>query len=211
MSDSLGIRHSDLVEPQATYHILRLKKDILNNSSIGFIATHAARSTERPATTCGPNYSRSRGVSRWVANVDDPANAGQQIPVFGELDTDNFSLVTRANVTFTKELSFQLYNQIFFAAGDYQNFKSLTSPRTFGVLPAGLYTDNPDFNNRSMNINVVFRWEYRPGSTLFVVWSQARSGGGIPGDASFGRNFRGVFDAPADNVVLMKLNYWWNL
>jgi len=68
--------------------------------------------------------------------VDDPDNAGQQIPVFGELDTDNFSLVTRATVTFTKDLSFQLYNQIFFAAGDYQNFKSLTSPRTFGILPA---------------------------------------------------------------------------
>jgi hypothetical protein len=143
--------------------------------------------------------------------VDDPDNAGQQIPVFGELDTDNFSLVTRAAVTFTKDLSFQLYNQIFFAAGDYQNYKSLTSPRTFGILPAGFYTDNPDFNNRSMNINVVFRWEYRHGSTLFVVWSQARSGGGIPGDASFGRNFCGVFDALADKVVLMKLNYRWNL
>ena len=62
-----------------------------------------------------------------------------------------------------------------------------------------------------MYINVVFRWEYRPGSTLFVVWSQTRSGGGIPGDASLGRNFRGVFDALADNVVLMKLNYRWNL
>lgn len=119
--------------------------------------------------------------------------------------------MTRATVTFTRDLSFQLYNQIFFAAGDYQNFKSLTSPRTFGVLPAGLYTDYPDFNNRSMNINAVVRWEYSPGSTLFVVWSQARSGEGIPGDTSFGRNFRGVFDVPADNVVLMKLNYWWNL
>lgn len=53
VSDSLGIRHSDLVEPLATYNILRLKKDILNNSSIGFVATHGARSTERPATTSG--------------------------------------------------------------------------------------------------------------------------------------------------------------
>jgi hypothetical protein len=56
VSDSLGIRHSDLVEPLATYNILRLKKDILNNSSIGFIATHAARSTERPATTSGLDW-----------------------------------------------------------------------------------------------------------------------------------------------------------
>ena len=56
MSDSLGIRHSDLVEPLATYNILRLKKDILNNSSIGFVATHAARSTERPATTSGLDW-----------------------------------------------------------------------------------------------------------------------------------------------------------
>jgi hypothetical protein len=159
----------------------------------------------------GPNYNWQRGVSRWIANVDDPGNPGSRIPVFGELDSDNFSLVTRANITFTKDLTFQLYNQLFFAAGKYRNAKELTSPNTFGPLTPLITFDNPDFNSRSMNMNAVLRWEYRPGSALFLVWTQARSGSGIPGDASFGRNLGGIFDAPGENVFLMKINYWWNL
>ena len=159
----------------------------------------------------GPQYSWVRGVSRWVANVVDPGDPGTQIPVFGALATDNFNLVTRASITFTKDLSLSLYNQLFFAAGDYTGFKALTSPSTFGTLTSGLYTENPDFNSRSMNLNAVFRWEYRPGSTFFLVWTQARSGSGIPGDAAFGRNLRGVFSPAGQNVVLMKINYWWNI
>jgi len=158
-----------------------------------------------------PRYSQSRGVSRWVENVDNPADLTTQIPVFGKLDTDRFSVVTRANITFTKDLSLQFYNQLFFASGAYKSYKALTSPDTFGTLTPGLYTENPDFNSRSMNVNALFRWEYRPGSTLFLVWTQARSGSGIPGDAAFGRNLAGIFDAPSENVLLMKFNYWWNM
>ena len=62
-----------------------------------------------------------------------------------------------------------------------------------------------------MNVNVVLRWEYRPGSTLFFVWTQARRGEGTPGDAAFWRNLGGVFDASSENAILMKLNYWWNI
>ena len=159
----------------------------------------------------GPRINQSRNVSRWVANVDNPSVPGSQIPVFGELDTDNFSVVTRANIIFTKDLSLQFYNQLFFAAGKYWNFKSLQSPTTFGPLASGLYTDNPAFNSRSMNVNAVLRWEYRPGSTLFFVWTQSTRGSGNPGDAAFLRNVRGIFNADSENLVLMKLNYWWNI
>ena len=158
-----------------------------------------------------PSYNQSRGVSRWVENVDDPVNIGTQIPVFGSLNTDRFSIVSRANITFTKDLSLQLYNQLFFASGKYSGFKALTSPDTFGILSPGLYNGNPDFNSRSMNVNAVFRWEYRPGSALFLVWTQARSGAGSPGDSIFGRNLSGIFQAPSENVFLMKFNYWWSL
>ena len=159
----------------------------------------------------GPQYSWSRGVSRWAATVVDSAHPATPIPVFGALATDNFNLVTRASFTFTKDMSLSLYNQLFFAAGDYTGFKALTSPSSFGSLASGLYTGNPDFNRRSMNLNAVFRWEYRPGSTFFLVWTQARSGNGIPGDADFGRNLKGVFSPAGQNVVLMKINYWWNI
>ncbi|MBT5876391.1 MAG: carbohydrate binding family 9 domain-containing protein [Candidatus Latescibacteria bacterium] len=159
----------------------------------------------------GPRFNQRRGVSRWVENVDNPSAVGSQISVFGEQDTDNFSVVTRANITFTKDLSLQFYNQLFFAAGKYRNFKSLQTPTTFGPLASGIYTGNPDFNNRSMNVNAVLRWEYRPGSTLFLVWTQARSGSGTPGDAAFLRNLGGIFDASSENILLMKFNYWWNI
>ncbi len=69
---------------------------------------------------------------------------------------------------------------------------------------------NPDFRTRSVKVNAVLRWEYRPGSTLFVVWTQSRSGY-VPYDAGFdvGRDFeRELFRDRPTNVLLVKLNYW---
>ena len=69
---------------------------------------------------------------------------------------------------------------------------------------------NPDFRTRSVKINAVLRWEYRPGSTLFVVWTQSRSGY-VPYDAGFDlrRDFeRQLFLDRPTNVLLVKLNYW---
>jgi hypothetical protein len=77
--------------------------------------------------------------------------------------------------------------------------------------PAAAFTiDNPDFNSRSLRGNAVFRWEYRPGSTLFVVWTQARAGDapvGV-GDFRFGRDRHELFAARPDNIFLVKVNYW---
>lgn len=67
---------------------------------------------------------------------------------------------------------------------------------------------DPDFNVRSLRGNAVLRWEYRPGSTLFFVWQQERSGALALGDFDFGRDARGVFDAPACTVFLVKASYW---
>jgi len=69
---------------------------------------------------------------------------------------------------------------------------------------------NPDFRTRSVKVNAVLRWEYRPGSTLFVVWTQSRSGY-VPYDAEFDvrRDFeRQLFLDRPTNVLLVKLNYW---
>jgi len=72
---------------------------------------------------------------------------------------------------------------------------------------------NPDFRTRSVKVNAVLRWEYRPGSTLFVVWTQSRSGY-WPYDASFdlNRDFqRELFLDRPTNVLLVKFNYWLSL
>ena len=71
---------------------------------------------------------------------------------------------------------------------------------------------NPDFRTRSVNINAVLRWEYRPGSTLFIVWTQRR--GNTFSDPTFniGRDFdHQLFMDPPTNVLLVKLNYWLSL
>ncbi|WP_420126542.1 DUF5916 domain-containing protein [Longimicrobium sp.] len=67
---------------------------------------------------------------------------------------------------------------------------------------------DPDFNVRSLRGNAVLRWEYRPGSTLFFVWQQERSGFESMGDFDFGRDARAIFDGPAHNVFLIKASYW---
>jgi len=72
---------------------------------------------------------------------------------------------------------------------------------------------DPDFRTRSVKVNAVLRWEYRPGSTLFVVWTQSRSGY-WPYDASFdlSRDFqRELFLDRPTNVLLVKFNYWMSL
>lgn len=83
-----------------------------------------------------------------------------------------------------------------------------------GAGPAPVFTlANPDFRTRSIRTNAVLRWEYRPGSTLFLVWTQSRAGF-VPFDPSFSvaRDFRReLFDDEPLNVLLVKLNYWLSL
>ena len=62
-----------------------------------------------------------------------------------------------------------------------------------------------------MRLNVVFRWEFRPGSSFFAVWTQQRRDQLPTGDYEFGRDFSRVFTAPADDVVLVKVSYWFGL
>jgi hypothetical protein len=74
-----------------------------------------------------------------------------------------------------------------------------------------VYQGAHDFNRQSFNINVVLRWEYLPGSTLYLVWTQARKGENGNYFTSFGKDFRETFNAPSHNVVLLKMSYWWSL
>lgn len=132
--------------------------------------------------------------------------------VYGELDTRVLDLTTRADVLFTRDISLQLYIQPFVAVGDYDEsaYKSLAAPSTYTFTPF-TGTLNRDFNSRSLRSNIVFRWEYRPGSTFFFVWSQSRSA--FSNDPTF-RPFRNVgntFSDDGPNIFLVKFNYFFNI
>jgi hypothetical protein len=83
-------------------------------------------------------------------------------------------------------------------------------PDGTGPVPE-MVVGNPDFNLRSLRGNAVLRWEYRPGSTLFLVWTRSGSdfASGV-GDLRFSRDVDALFSAKADNIFLVKVNYWIN-
>jgi hypothetical protein len=78
-----------------------------------------------------------------------------------------------------------------------------------GIGPAKPFTlANPNFNQRSLRGNAVFRWEYRPGSVLYVAWTQSRSSEGPFGDLEFQRDRTALFAARPDNILLVKASWW---
>jgi hypothetical protein len=68
-----------------------------------------------------------------------------------------------------------------------------------------------DFNVRSLIGNAVLRWEYHPGSTIFFVWQRRQAGTAGIGDFDLERDLEALFDAPADNRFMVKVNYWLGL
>jgi hypothetical protein len=168
-----------------------------------------------PALTFNPGVrvSKNRFGAQWITQVTDPATHY----VFGELDQTTVALTTRLNYTMTPTLSVQVYAEPFVSAGDYSAFRELVNgrSRSFGERYAPYaYTfapdATPDFNVKSFRTTNVLRWEYKPGSTLFVVWQQARENDAVPGGFRFGRDVRNIFGVPPRNTFLVKLAYWLN-
>ncbi|MBI1807739.1 MAG: carbohydrate binding family 9 domain-containing protein [Ignavibacteria bacterium] len=151
----------------------------------------------------------TRNLEAWV--IPDTTDDGHNL--FGDRDVDQVNFSLRGTITFTRSLSMQFFTQVFLAKGHYSNFKKLLSADElplYGYESSPLYA-NPDFNQKFLNANVVLRWEYLPGSTFYLVWTQARFGNDGIFDQSFSENFSNAFKLPMDNVVLAKISYWWNL
>lgn len=136
------------------------------------------------------------------------------IPVFGQRDTRSLDLTLRSGITLSPTLSIQFYGQLFAARGRYDDFALLQDRDTLAPFPA--YPKRHDFAFNSFQTNTVLRWEYRPGSTLFLVWSQARNGDEVldvfdrsrsPFDQSSADLLANTFGLFPTNVFLIKLNY----
>jgi hypothetical protein len=69
----------------------------------------------------------------------------------------------------------------------------------------------PDFDFLQLRSTLVLRWEYRPGSSLYAIWSHGRTGGGDNGHFDVGRGLSGLGDADGENIVMVKANYWIGL
>jgi hypothetical protein len=137
------------------------------------------------------------------------------MPVFGERDTRSVDFTLRSSVTFTSTLSFQLYNQLFLARGRYDNFSLLVNPDHLAAFDA--YPKKREFNYNNLQSNFVMRWEYRPGSALYMVWSHGRRGrnelnplaphGLSPYDRPVNRQISDVFGIFPHNTFMVKFDY----
>ncbi len=160
----------------------------------------------------GPKLSRSHNTAQYLWHIEDPtaiATYGNRY-IFSPIDQTTLSMETRLNINFSPDVSFDLYAQPFVSTGDFGGPIQLRAPGTYDFDP---YQGDgrEDFNTRSLRGNAVMRWEWRPGSTLFLVWQQQRSGYADYGRFDFQRDTRAIFEGKPDNVFLVKLNYWLNL
>jgi hypothetical protein len=170
------------------------------------------RATSSMSLNLGLRYDINHDDAQWVTNETDLA--GTRRYIFGRIDQTTVAINTRFNYTMTPNLSLQVYAEPFVSAGEYSNFKELVdgrAPNYADRYRAYAYARNPDFNYRSFRTTNVLRWEYKPGSTLFLVFQQGKSDGRNFGDFQFGRDFGGVFSAPSHNVFLVKFSYWLNM
>jgi hypothetical protein len=188
--------------------------------------------------TLGPSFSRAENGAQYVQAVPDTfarAFYGNRY-VFAQLVEKTVAMETRFNVTFSPVLTLELYMQPLLASAAYSGYREFAAPRqlrklVYGVdvgsdsVPAGapkqhwidpdgpgpspkfLITD-PTFTLRSLRGNAVLRWEYRPGSTLFLVWTRSGSSELTRGDIDFGSDAGALFQGPSSNIFLLKVNYW---
>ena len=208
------------------------------------------RSGEKLELRLGPSLTRTYTQAQYVTSTSDPlatSTFGQRY-VFAPLDQTTVALETRMNVTFSPTLTLQVYVQPLISSGDYGDLAEFREPDTYRFSTYGEdigtslrqadgdYLIDPDgpgaapeftvsdrsFNFRSLLGTAVLRWEWSPGSTLFLVWQQSRSvrvrasefdemGALDVGLFDLGYDARELFGLPSDDIFLIKVNYWLNL
>jgi hypothetical protein len=199
-------------------------------------ATFSYRPTNAVQLSLSPEVSRNRPEMQYV---DTAAFADDDRYLFGRLDQETLVLTTRLDYTITPSLSVQLYAAPFVSFGRYDQFKRITEPIAdryrdrFAALSGeqvhfdteddafevdedldgsvDYSFDGPDFDARFLNANLVVRWEYTPGSTVFFVWSQTRENSDLLAESgSFGQGLDDLFSVHPEDVFLVKFSKWFS-
>ncbi|MFN8211146.1 MAG: DUF5916 domain-containing protein [Bacteroidales bacterium] len=157
--------------------------------------------------------------------------------VFGSIDQKTLGTSIRVNVNMSPNLTLQYWGQPFVASGRFYDYKYITDPMAdrfrdrFHTYIGGeikqtvdgfdidenndTFTDysisRNDFNYQAFLSNLVLRWEYSPGSSVYVVWSQTRYNSTDVGKMDYFNNVKDLFGATATNVFLVKFSYRFGL
>jgi hypothetical protein len=197
----------------------------------------AWRPTNAMRFEVNPWYEHNRPDFQWADEAQDAA--GDPAYVYGSLDQHTFNLELRLDYAVTPELTVQFYGAPFVSAGKYAEFRRITEPRadayedrfrrfsadelTYDAAQGSYFVDdngdgvsdwsfdNPDFNFRDFHSNLVIRWQYSPGSSIYAVWSQTRSESTPDGTFALRDDLNSLFSVTPQNVFLVKINRWFNL
>ncbi len=129
--------------------------------------------------------------------------------MYGTLDRDVVDVTFRGTYAFNRDLTVQAYLQPFVAVGDYSDIRRLALPYSYRFRRSRSAYD-PDFNTKSLRGNVVLRWEYVRGSTLFVVWDLSQADYSRPGLFRPWSDLGTAFGAEPTNTLMVKVTYWIN-
>ena len=169
------------------------------------------RVASRLQANIGLHLSNFNNGQQWIGNI---AEGGATHYAFAQLAQRTTSVTARVDYTMTPTLSLQVYAQPFVTAGAFGEVRELADARSARyderLVPyAGATTQ--DFNVKQFRSNTVLRWEYRPGSALFLVWQQGRQDGRNPGTFDVGRDYGDLFKTRSDNTFLIKGSYWFSM
>ncbi len=189
------------------------------------------RPTPRWQLSVSPNYLRSINPRQFVTTRTDGHDAtfGNRY-IFSTVDRSTLLMQLRLNYAINPDLTVELYAEPFAASGHFHGFGELPAPRSRELRRYGTegttaepteegglavtdgatsFTIGPrDFNVRSFRSNLVFRWEWMRGSTLFIVWQQDRSGFSPEGTLVGPRRLWESLEATGDHVLAIKASYW---
>jgi hypothetical protein len=175
-----------------------------------------------------PNYQRNADELQYISEVNKTNSAKSYL--LGRVDNRNLGFAFRIDYAITPELTIQYYGSPFVSIGKYRNFKEVTKPldpiynNRFALLTpqknGSVYSfddnhdnavdftiNNPDFNYQQFRSNFVIRWEYKVGSSVYLVWSQNRTNFEQPGVFNFNKGFNNIFDLYPKNIFMIKFNY----
>ena len=170
-----------------------------------------------------PFWSRNLNDQQYVESVGDRH-------LVARMDQTTLGTTVRVNYTLSPTLSVELYAQPLVSSGQYKDYREANRPRArkYGDRFATVHTTRaideisidrdddgqtdysitkPDFNFRELRSNLVLRWEYLPGSTLFLVWSHARANEATQGRFDLDSDFEALADEAGEHVMMLKLSY----
>lgn len=181
-----------------------------------------------------PDYNYSVEDLQYITTED--VRDGQKRYIFGRIHQHVLSSTIRFNISLTPEFSIQYYGQPFIATGKYSHYKMITNPRAehyidrfhtynpdelrwnpneeaYEVNENGMSYSfgKPDFNYHEFHSNLVVRWEYRPGSTLYLVWGHVQNRYSDEGRFQPAKNLVDLLSDRPDTVFLLKMNYWFSV